>query len=288
MCSRGRDAGASERWVGRGRMANLSLGLLGSFRLETSAGAPVLLPTKRAKALLAYLALHAKKPQARSKLAALLWEDSSDDKALESLRQALSALRKAGAAAGGDLLINRGDSVLLAPAGLDVDVDRFEHLIGSSKPTDLEAADSLYQGELLEGFELRSSELQRWIRAERERLHEKALEGLTKLLAHTADDGGIERGIRTATRLLLLDPLRESVQRTLMELYCKQGRHAAALQQYRICAELLTKELGVEPEPATKALYREIREQRNRLRSDARTVPSALQDGRPAAKPDLP
>jgi DNA-binding SARP family transcriptional activator len=52
------------------------------------------LPTKRAKALLAYLPLHPEKPQARLKLAALLWEDSSDDKALESLRQALSALRK--------------------------------------------------------------------------------------------------------------------------------------------------------------------------------------------------
>src|SRR6516164_1305589 len=286
MCSRGRDAGASERWAGRGRMANLSLGLLGSFRLETSAGAPVLLPTKRAKALLAYLALHPKKPQARSKLAALLWEDSSDDKALESLRQALSALRKAAAAAGGDLLITRGDSVLLAPAVLDVDVDRFEYLIGRSKPADLEAADILYQGEFLEGFELRSSELQRWIRAERERLHEKALEGLTKLLAHTADDGGIERGLRIATRLLLLDPLRESVQRTLMELYCKQGRHAAALHQYRVCAELLTEELGVEPEPATKALYRDIREQRNRLRSEARTAPSAQPGSNAAA--DLP
>ena len=270
-------------------MANLSLGLLGSFRLETSTGVPVLLPTKRAKALLTYLALHPGKPQARSKLAGLLWEDSSDDRALASLRQTLSALRKAAAAAGGDLLINRGDSVLLAPAVLDVDVDRFEHLIGSSKPTDLEAADSLYQGEFLEGFELRSSELQRWIRAERERLHEKALEGLTKLLSHTADDGGIERGIRTATRLLLLDPLRESVQRTLMELYCKQGRHAAALHQYRVCAELLAKELGVEPEPATKALYREIREQRNRVRNEVRIAPSAQpDDGNAVAEPDVP
>ena len=197
-------------------------------------------------------------------------------------------MRKAAAAAGGDLLITRGDSVLLAPAVLDVDVDRFEHLIGSSKPTDLEAADILYQGELLEGFELHSSELQRWIRAERERLREKALEGLTKLLAHTADDGGIERGIRIATRLLLLDPLRESVQRTLMELYCKQGRHAAALHQYRVCAELLAKELGVEPELATKALYREIRERRNQLRNEARTAPSAQPGSNAAAEPDLP
>jgi hypothetical protein len=39
----------TEWGVGGGRMANLSLGLLGNFRLETNAGAPVLLPTKRAK-----------------------------------------------------------------------------------------------------------------------------------------------------------------------------------------------------------------------------------------------
>jgi DNA-binding SARP family transcriptional activator/tetratricopeptide (TPR) repeat protein len=269
-------------------MGNLSLGLLGSFRLETGAGASVLLPTKRARALLAYLALHPGKPQARSKLAALLWEDSSDARALGSLRQTLSALRKAAAAAGGDLLISRGDSVLLAPNILDVDVDRFEHLVGSSKPTDLETADGLYQGEFLEGFELRSSGLQRWISAERERLHERALEGLTKLLSHNINDGGIERGIRIATRLLLLDPLRESAQRTLMELYCKQGRHAVALHQYRVCAELLAKELGVEPEPATKALYRDIREQRNRLRNEARTAPPAQPDSIAAAEPDSP
>ena len=49
----------------------------------------MLLPTKRAKALLTYLALHPGKPQARSKLAGLLWEDSSDDRALASLRQTL-------------------------------------------------------------------------------------------------------------------------------------------------------------------------------------------------------
>jgi DNA-binding SARP family transcriptional activator len=163
-------------------MANLNLGLLGSFRFETSAGVPVFLPTKRAKALLAYLALHPGKPQARSKLAALLWEDSSDDKALASLRQTLSALRKATSASGGDFLSTRGDTVLLAPAALDIDVERFERLIASSIPADLETADGLYQGEFLEGFELRSSELQRWIRAERERLHEKALEGLANYL----------------------------------------------------------------------------------------------------------
>jgi class 3 adenylate cyclase len=57
---------------------------------------------------------------------------------------------------------------------------------------------------------------------------------------------------------------RKGAHRSLMALYCKQGRHAAALQQYRFCSEVLSKELGVDPEASTKALYRQIRDQRNR------------------------
>jgi class 3 adenylate cyclase len=48
-----------------------------------------------------------------------------------------------------------------------------------------------------------------------------------------------------------------------MELYGKQGRYTAALRQYQICAEMLARELNVEPEPATTALYRQIRALRN-------------------------
>src|SRR5260370_29339539 len=49
-----------------------------------------------------------------------------------------------------------------------------------------------------------------------------------------------------------------------MKLYSVQGRVADALAPYRFCSDMLSKELGVEPEASTKALYREIREQRNR------------------------
>ena len=54
-----------------------------------------------------------------------------------------------------------------------------------------------------------------------------------------------------------------------MELYSKQGRYAAALRQYQVCADVLTRELNVEPEPATTALYREIRVLRNAPRGSA-------------------
>ena len=76
-------------------MAKVNLALFGGFRLQTDPGEPVLLSTKKAGALLAYLALHQGRAQARAKLAALLWGDHSEVQARDSLRQALSLLRKA-------------------------------------------------------------------------------------------------------------------------------------------------------------------------------------------------
>jgi tetratricopeptide (TPR) repeat protein len=49
-----------------------------------------------------------------------------------------------------------------------------------------------------------------------------------------------------------------------MRLYTRQGRRAAALRQYQVCVATLRKELGVEPEPETRALYREILPQAGR------------------------
>ena len=71
-------------------MAKVNLALLGGLRLQTDPGEPVPLSTKKAGALLAYLALHPGQAQARAKLATLLWGDHSEVQARESLRQALS------------------------------------------------------------------------------------------------------------------------------------------------------------------------------------------------------
>jgi class 3 adenylate cyclase len=65
--------------------------------------------------------------------------------------------------------------------------------------------------------------------------------------------------------MLAADPLQERVHRALMELYSRQGRHAAALRQYRSCAELLAKELSIEPDATTKQLRRDILRQWNRI-----------------------
>src|ERR1700755_411764 len=65
--------------------------LLGAFAIDLDG--PVLLRNKKGQALIAYLALQPGL-HPREKLAALLWPDSDDEAARQSLRQCLSGLRK--------------------------------------------------------------------------------------------------------------------------------------------------------------------------------------------------
>jgi DNA-binding SARP family transcriptional activator/class 3 adenylate cyclase/tetratricopeptide (TPR) repeat protein len=246
-------------------MAQPILRLFGAFQLEVEAGKPVSLPTKKTKALLAYLAFHDNQPHERAKLAALLWADSAETQARESLRQTLSALRRALPGVDAQALVTHADTVTLKSEGLSIDTFEFGRL-AKGGAADLDRAAELYRGEFLEGFDLRAPEFETWLLSARRQLNEKAIKALSRLLSLHADAGDVERGVTVATRILSLDPLQEGVHRSLMELHGRQGRFAAALQQYRICSDVLSRQLGVEPEAATTALYREIREQRNRLR----------------------
>ncbi|MBI2205437.1 MAG: alpha/beta hydrolase, partial [Candidatus Rokubacteria bacterium] len=76
-------------------MGTIRLTLLGGFELQADSGAAIRLPTRKAEALLAYLALHGGHAQPRDKLAALLWGDAPDVSARASLRQTLSLVGKA-------------------------------------------------------------------------------------------------------------------------------------------------------------------------------------------------
>src|SRR5438105_13647785 len=105
----------------------LRLVLLGGFHARQPSGDTLSLPTKKARALLAYLALRPGQAHPRDKLATLLWGDSADAQARTSLRQALAALRKAVAAIPAALVVD-GRTVGLDPASVEIDVGRFERL----------------------------------------------------------------------------------------------------------------------------------------------------------------
>ncbi len=233
----------------------ISLVLLGGFQALLGSDAPVPVPNTKAQALLAYLAMAPGRRHPRDKLATLLWPGTADEHARQSLRQALVTLRRVlGTPA--TLVADHGD-VTLDAAGLDIDVVRFEALVTDSSVEALEAAATLYRGDLLEGIRAKEPPFEEWLQGERQRLRELAQQALLKLLTHQLP-GPAGPAIRTAMRLLALDPAQEAVHRDLMRLFECQGRRGDALRQYRMCVDALQRELGVEPQPETRRLYQEI------------------------------
>src|SRR5262245_10799942 len=134
-------------------MARLGLRLLGGFHLGMESRT-LALSARKAQALLAYLALRPGRPHARETLTTLLWGDTADKQARQSLRQTVLRLRRAFAAARNPGFVVQGEQMALDATAVDVDVARFERLVRQGTGAALEAAAALYQGPLLEGLRI--------------------------------------------------------------------------------------------------------------------------------------
>ena len=237
-------------------MPDVRIVTLGGIEIGSTAGRPVANTTRKTQALLVYLALAPGRPHPRSKLAAMLWQDSDESQARGSLRQALTSLRQA-AGFGPEALATTADQVTLAPGAAEVDAIAFEAAAGGASLDDLEAAAACYRGDFLDGFDARAPGFEDWMLAERYRLHARAVDLLRRLRHRHAEAGDSDRAVVVALRLLALEPLEEEAHRALMRLYAGHGRAEAALRQFHICREVLARELAVQPQAETEALYRE-------------------------------
>jgi len=265
------------------------LNLFGGFDLRTPAGTPFPLTVRKAMGLLAYLALRPDQAQSREKLAGLLWGDSPDAQARSSLRQVIATLRRTFPDSGAPVLRVEGDLVALAPGAMETDAVAFERAVAEATPDALDHAAALYRGDLFEGLSLNADAFEGWLMVERQRLREMALGAMARRLDQALAAGATEAGVRTALRLLALDPLQEPAHRALMQLYARQGRHTVALKQYQACRAMLEQELGVLPEPETERVYRAIRERRHvRDRQPGGTLPETPPEAPPAPEPPAP
>ncbi|MFA7432029.1 MAG: AAA family ATPase, partial [Rhodospirillaceae bacterium] len=257
-------------------MSHLNFQVLGPFNAQG-----IRLPTRKAEALVAYLAMEAGRPHRRDTLMELLWGDRGDKQARHSLSQTLFSLRKAfGDAA--DCLVTDGDGIMLAPDLVTVDAREFQRLAANGNPEDLGAAAALCRGDLLQGLNVREIAYQDWLSSERTRFKELALTVYGRLCALHETHEDLDAAVQAAVRLVALDPLQESAHRTLMRLYAAQGRPAAALQQFETCAALLKRELDEEPEAETRQLQAEIARRRRSARPVAPAAPPPVQ---PTSRP---
>jgi predicted ATPase/DNA-binding SARP family transcriptional activator len=256
-------------------VAGLTVRLLGAPQIER-AGTPIDVDTRKAIALLAYLAVTGQR-HGRDALAALLWPENDQANARGALRRTLSALNKAFGGTG--LEVERESVGLDERAGLWIDVAEFRRLLDSAprrgRPTaetcarlipPLVEAAALYRGDFMDGFSLRdSASFDDWQFFQAENLRRDLSGALERLVECHIVLGAFEPAIGYARRHLALDPLHEPAHRQLMRLYAWAGQRAAALHQYRECARILDQELGVAPLEETAQLAQAIKE--NRLAS---------------------
>ena len=248
-------------------MTSLKIWLFGPPRIELD-GSPVEVDTRKAIALLAYLAVTGR-PHGRDALAALLWPDLNQDRARAALRRTLSALRKG---LGGSGLAAGRTRVSLEFEGMWLDTARFHELIGAARAhdhpaeevcqrciSDLGEAAELSRGDFMSGFFLRDSpEFDDWMFFQSEELRRDVGEALEQFVTALICAGKLGPAVDVARRWLQLDSLHEPAHRALMQLYSWKGLRSKALSQYRECVLVLDRELGVPPLEETTALYRAI------------------------------
>jgi len=155
------------------RAAGLALRLLGPLSLSRDALPVALPPSRKVRALLAYLAMAAK-PVTRSHLCELLWDLPGDPRG--ELRWCLSKLRTVTDEPDRARVVAEGDTVALDLADADVDaldvVRALQRGIATLPAERLQALASRFNGDdFLEGLDLpRSPAFTGWLVAERRRM----------------------------------------------------------------------------------------------------------------------
>ena len=253
-------------------MPGLKMSLLGEPRIEQH-GSPIKVDTRKAIALLAYLAV-TEEAHSRDSLAALLWPESDTVRARAALRRTLSALNTA--LAGEALLADRQHvRVELGPSDW-LDVGEFrtklaecgDHGHAATQVCSLclrplQEAVEVYRNDFLTGFSLRdSASFDEWQVLQSEAFRRELAGALGRLVLGCSERAEFDRAIGYGRRWLALDSLHEPAHRSLMKLYAWSGQRNAGLRQYRDCVRVLEKELGVAPLEETNQLYEAIKENR--------------------------
>ena len=186
----------------------------------------------------------------------LLWGESPQPKAQQSLRQALMRLRRI---LGEDAIVGGRDRVGIRPGLIDCDVAAFERLVAKGDRASLDDALQLYAGPFLADVSLAEEEWTAWARAQQGRLESLALDAAVTLATAELDAGRWPRALGAAHRALAIDNLREDAHRLVIAALVAGGRRADALKHFEDLTALLKSELDVAPEPETQRLARQIR-----------------------------
>ena len=211
---------------------------------------------KRARLLLAYLALAPSGRASREELVALLWSERGEAQGRQSLRQTIAVSRRAFSTPELDILRSDPETVSIDLKAVETDAVTFKQLVRENSEKNFEHAAALYTGEFLAGLIVRDPLAEDWLSERRAELQSLLLRCLGSALADCTRLERHESVERVASRILAIDPLDEEAHRALMTVHLAQGRPSLAFRQLQRCRKSLLRDLSVTPAPETEALIR--------------------------------
>ena len=109
-------------------------------------------------------------------------------------------------------------------------------------------------------------------------LRKELSDALNKLAELCVANGDSDGALAASMKLVGLEPLNEAAHRRIMDLHARRNAYAEALRQYRVCRDVLRRELDVAPEPATEQLYRDLMRRRRAALGPTEGDDAALDD----------
>lgn len=220
---------------------------------------------RRALAAFTFLVVQRQGPVSREELAEALWPGERPATWRASLRSAVTNVRRFLAAGQLDASVEWafGCYRMHLPEGVTVDLDEAEGTLSSAERAladgdaqaaakAADAARAVLARPILPGFDVP------WLDRLRRRCHEQLVRALEVAADAMVRLGDPAAAAEAAQEAVALEPFVEGAHRAVMRAHAAAGNRGEALRAYERCRALLADELGVDPAPATQAVYLEL------------------------------
>lgn len=234
----------------------LHLTLLGPFS-ATFDGVPLRFTTRKAKAVLAYVAMGDSTGEPRERLLGLLWSESATAKAQGSLRHAVKEVNDVLRAAGFSGFHAAKQVLALDATKVVTDVGNVVSATNSGIAHERLLETSRLADTLLSDLEPLDPQFQAWVRTKRYALHDRLTAALERALPAEIGDGA---SVDLGQALLSLDPTNEVACRHVIHARVARGEIGGALKAYKALWDELDNEFDTEPSPETQDLIVRIKQ----------------------------
>ncbi|HEX3040456.1 MAG TPA: response regulator [Caproiciproducens sp.] len=218
---------------------------------------PVKFATRQAREMLAYLICHYEETVTREELIQNIFGGGDDKKTVNLLHVTAYNLRRTlGALDTGGSISITGNYTFHASDGVCDYIDfvkfnRSNPYVGTENIRKAEEISGLYRGTYLQAEDYLWAEE---IRTELELQYEKLL---LKISNYYSDTGNVRESEKTLVMLVAENPLSDTGNRALLELYMREGNAEKFRGAYKAYAKLLKQELQTKPDAEFRNFFQE-------------------------------